>query len=94
LTSQKSFCSVASLRWNYISPIFAGDEQPGQVTNLDLSTGDLLLGNLFDKYAGVKPIYDEFEPRLGLAYRLMSAAAKKGAIVADQREPRVRLRYE
>jgi len=58
------------LRWNYISPIFAGEEQPGHITNLDTTTGEVLLGNLFDKYAGVKPIYDEFEPRLGLAYRL------------------------
>src|SRR5262249_38419061 len=58
------------LRWNYISPMFAGEEQPGHVTNLDLNTGDVLLGNLYDKYAGIKPIYDEFEPRVGLAYRL------------------------
>ncbi len=56
------------VRWEYFSPIFSGKD--GGIFNLDLGTGDILLGNIYNKYAGVEPIYDEFAPRVGLAYRM------------------------
>jgi Carboxypeptidase regulatory-like domain len=64
------------LRWEYFSPIFA--DKDGTISNLDTDTGNILIGGLFDKYAGVKPVYDEFAPRVGLAYRLASNTVIRG----------------
>lgn len=61
------------LRWNYFSPQFSNTPEPGKanISNLDTETGNIILGGYNgDKYAGVTPIYTEFAPRLGLAYRL------------------------
>jgi outer membrane receptor protein involved in Fe transport len=61
---------LLGLRWDWASPIFAPEGE--SVGNLDLNTGNVLLSNLYDKYAGVKTLKTEFSPRIGLAYRLMS----------------------
>ena len=61
------------LRWNYFSPQFSNTPEPGtaNISNLDTATGNVILGGYNgDKYAGVSPVYNEFAPRLGLAYRL------------------------
>ena len=64
------FTLLLGLRWDYASPIFSPKGE--SVGNLDLNTGNVLLSNLFDKYAGVRTPKDEFSPRLGLSYQLAS----------------------
>ena len=58
------------LRWDYFEPV--KPSKPGGDANWDPATGDLLLaglGNVSDS-ADVHQPYDDFSPRLGLAYKL------------------------
>ncbi len=64
------------LRWDYISPIFTPKGQ--SVGNIDLSTGNIVLSNLADKYAGVTVSKTEFSPRLGVSYRLGHETVLRG----------------
>jgi TonB dependent receptor len=64
------------LRWDWASPIFAQDGQ--HVGNLDLSTGNILLSNLYGKYAGVRTLKNEFSPRLGASYRFQKDSVIRG----------------
>ncbi|MBS1850914.1 MAG: TonB-dependent receptor [Acidobacteria bacterium] len=59
---------MLGLRWDWASPIFTPKGQ--SVGNLDVATGNILLTNLYDKYAGVKTLKNEFSPRIGLSYQL------------------------
>lgn len=58
------------LRWEYYSPIFSNG--PGNLSNLDTTTGEAIVAGIgdIDKYAEVEPVYTEWAPRVGLAYRL------------------------
>jgi Carboxypeptidase regulatory-like domain/TonB dependent receptor-like, beta-barrel len=65
--------ATLGLRWDYFSPEFSDTPEAGKanIANLDTTTGDIILGGYNgDKYDGVTPVYNEFGPRLGLAYRL------------------------
>ena len=58
------------LRWDYYQPVESVGK--GGLANFNLNTGYIDVpgyGNN-DKYDGVKPRYDNFAPRLGLAYKL------------------------
>jgi hypothetical protein len=58
------------IRWEYIEPVVAA--KPGGAVNFDFATGDLVLAGLGDVSisSNVKPRYNNFAPRLGIAYRL------------------------
>ncbi len=58
------------LRWDYISPI--SPKNPGGDVNYDFNTGSLILAGLgsVSKYSNVQPRYNNFAPRLGVAYML------------------------
>ncbi len=62
------FTLMLGLRWDYASPIFSPKGE--SIGNLDVATGNILLSNLFDKYAGVKTLKNEFSPRVGFSYRV------------------------
>jgi len=62
------FTLLLGLRWDWASPIFSPEGQ--SIANLDTNTGNILLSNLHDKYAGVKTPKNEFSPRVGLSYQL------------------------
>jgi outer membrane receptor protein involved in Fe transport len=69
------------LRWDYYSPEFSNTPAAGtaNIANLDTATGDIVLGGYHgDKYAGVIPTYTEFDPRVGLAYRLSNNTVLRG----------------
>lgn len=54
------------MAWNYTSPT---SEAQNRYSNFDFATGQLLVaGQNSDKYAGIKPYYRGFEPRLGISY--------------------------
>lgn len=59
-------------RYDYIGPDTA--RNPGGIVNFDLNSGNLLLAGLGDisRSANVKPDYNNFAPRLGLAYKVAS----------------------
>jgi len=62
------FTLMLGLRWDWASPMFSPEGQ--SLGNLDVNSGNVLLSNLFDKYAGVSTPKDEFSPRIGLSYRV------------------------
>jgi outer membrane receptor protein involved in Fe transport len=67
---------LLGLRWDWASPIFSPEGQ--SVGNLDLNTGNILLSNLYDKYAGVRTLKTEFSPRLGFSYRVTNNTVLRG----------------
>ena len=67
---------MLGLRWDYASPIFTPDGQ--SVGNVDLATGDVLLTNLYGKYAGVHTLKTEFSPRVGISYRIGNETLLRG----------------
>jgi hypothetical protein len=58
------------VRWEYFSPEFAPNGQKGLLENFNLNTGDFNSDLNGDKYLGVGPNYTNYDPRLGLAYRV------------------------
>ena len=58
------------VRWEYFSPEFAPSGQKGLLENYNVNTGNFNSDLNGDKYQGVGPDYTDFDPRLGLAYRL------------------------
>jgi len=58
------------LRWEYFSPTYSEDK--GREVNFDLATAEMVFANLgsINKFAGVQPEYNDFGPRLGIAYTL------------------------
>ena len=58
------------VRWEYIEPVVAA--KPGGAVNFDFNTGDLILAGLGDVSisSNVQPRYNNFAPRLGVAYKL------------------------
>lgn len=58
------------LRWDYFEPVVPA--HPGGDVNFNLDTGKLILAKLgnIDKYSGVRPRYNNFAPRVGVAYQL------------------------
>ncbi len=67
---------MLGLRWDYASPIFTPNGE--SVANTDLATGDILLTNLYGKYAGVHTLKTEFSPRLGISYRIGNETVLRG----------------
>jgi outer membrane receptor protein involved in Fe transport len=67
---------MLGLRWDYASPTFTPDGQ--SVGNVDLATGDVLLTNLYGKYAGVHTLKTEFSPRVGISYRVGNETVLRG----------------
>ena len=67
---------MLGLRWDYASPTFTPDGQ--SVGNVDLATGDVLLTNLYGKYAGVHTLKTEFSPRVGISYRIGNETVLRG----------------
>jgi outer membrane receptor protein involved in Fe transport len=61
---------MLGVRWNYFSPIFSGP--PGSISNLDTNLGVALVNTSSSKYVGVEPVHNEFDPRIGLTYRVNS----------------------
>lgn len=58
------------IRWDYISPVTP--KKAGGDVNYDLNTGDLILAGMgnVSKYSNVQPRYNNFAPRVGVAYRV------------------------
>lgn len=58
------------MRWEYYSPTYSDDQ--GREANFDFATGNMVLASLGDinKYAGVKPRFNNVAPRFGLAYTI------------------------
>ncbi len=58
------------LRWDYISPVTP--KKAGGDVNYDLDTGNLILAGLghISKFSNVQPRYNNFAPRVGIAYKL------------------------
>jgi len=58
------------MRWEYYSPTYSSGE--GREANFDFATGNMVLASLgnVSKYANVKPRYNNFAPRFGLAYTI------------------------
>jgi hypothetical protein len=65
------------LRWDYYSPF---SEVANRWSNFNVITRkiDIAGQNGLDKYAGVKPYYKNFGPRVGFAYQLMSHTVLRG----------------
>ena len=65
------------LRWDYYSPF---SEVANRWSNFNVATlrMDIAGQNGVDKYAGVKPYYKNFGPRIGFAYQLMSHTVLRG----------------
>lgn len=59
---------MLGLRWDYDTPMYAPEGE--SLGNVDLSTGNVILSNLHDKYMGVTSSKKEFSPRLGFTYRV------------------------
>ncbi len=57
---------MLGLRWDYDTPMYTPNGQ--SLGNVDLTTGDVVLSNLFDKYAGVTTSKTEFSPRVGVRF--------------------------
>ncbi len=58
------------LRWDYFSPVYAA--HPGGDVNFDFDTGQLILAGLGGNSlsSNVRARYDNFAPRVGLAYKV------------------------
>jgi len=68
------------LRWDYYQPVESNGK--GGLANFNLDTGFIDVsgyGNN-DKYDGVKPRYDNFAPRLGLAYKLTQKTVLRAGV--------------
>jgi hypothetical protein len=65
------------LRWDYYSPF---SEVANRWANFNVTTGkiDIAGVNGVDKYAGVKPYYKNWGPRIGFAYQLMTHTVVRG----------------
>ena len=67
---------MLGLRWDYDTPMYAPKGQ--NLGNVDLTTGNVVLSNLFDKYAGVTSSKTDFSPRVGASFRLNSNTVLRG----------------
>lgn len=68
------------LRWDYFEPVVPA--HPGGDVNFNLDTGKLILAKLgnIDKYSGVRPRYNNFAPRVGVAYQLTQATVLRAGL--------------
>src|SRR5438045_9500669 len=67
----------SSLLWHYYSPC---SEVANRWSNFNVITRTMDIAGQagVDKYAGVKPYYKNFGPRVGFAYQLMSHTVLRG----------------
>lgn len=65
------------LRWDYYSPF---SEVANRWSNFNVRSGklDIAGANGVDKYAGVKPYYKNFGPRVGFAYQVLTHTVVRG----------------
>jgi hypothetical protein len=61
------------VRWEYFSPTYSTGT--GGEVNFDFATANMVFAGIgpYNKYAGVQPRYDQFGPRVGIAYMITPA---------------------